>query len=129
VWSPFEFGAVRKFSLLVVGSILLMLLTTTVSMNGLSSSCVLAATTVPMVTSASVWHIAFGGRTRLDRLPVDTICTLALAMSMPGVAIGVGTALLCAAFALKVHRKIELVQPVQVGAINYRGGRGDPVVY
>ncbi len=47
--------------------------TTTVLMNGLSSSCVLATITVLMATSAIVRRLVAGGLVRLTRLPTDVI--------------------------------------------------------
>ena len=43
--------------------------TTTVLMNGLSSSCVLAATTVPTATSPRARRMVTGGLARLAQLP------------------------------------------------------------
>ncbi len=72
-------------------------LTTTVSMNGLSSSCVLATTAVPTATSAHVRRWALGGLIRLDPLPTGATCIRLPATSTPGITIGVASALLCAA--------------------------------
>ncbi len=71
--------------------------TTTVLMNGLSSSCVLATTTVPTATSAGVRRMASGGLLRLDQLSAGAIWIRISAMSTPRIAISVAVALLCAA--------------------------------
>ena len=71
--------------------------TTTVLMNGLSSSCVLASTTVPQATSADVRRMVTGGLARLAQLPAGAAWVHGPVMSTPRVTIGVATALLCAA--------------------------------
>ena len=71
--------------------------TTIVLMNGLSSSCVLAATTVPTAASSHVRRMATGGLARLVPLPTGAICVRGPAMSAPRVTLSVASALLCAA--------------------------------
>ena len=71
--------------------------TTTVLMNGLSSSCVLAATYVPTATSTNVRRMATGGLARLAPLPTGAAWPRGPVMSMPRVAVSVATVLLCAA--------------------------------
>ena len=72
-------------------------LTTTVLMNGLSSSCVLASTTVPTATSTYVRRLATGGPVRLAQLPTGAAWIRGLALSPPRITISVASALLCAA--------------------------------
>ncbi len=69
---------------------------TTVLMHGLSSSCVLASTTVPTATSALVRWMAAGGLARLGQLPTGATWVRGLAMSTPKITASVATALLCA---------------------------------
>ncbi len=71
--------------------------TITVLMNGLSSSCVLATTTVPTAASPRVRRLATGGLLRLVPLPTGTTWLRIPATSTPRVTVGVATALLCAA--------------------------------
>ncbi len=66
-------------------------------MNGLSSSCVLATTTVPTATSASVRRLATGGLIRLDPLPTGATWIRGPALSTPKLSISVAPALRCAA--------------------------------
>ena len=66
-------------------------------MHGLSSSCVLASTTVPTATSAGVRRMASGGLLRLDQLPAGATWVRVSASSTPRLIIGVDTVLLCAA--------------------------------
>ena len=72
-------------------------LTTTVLMNGLSSSCVLASTAVPTATSAGVRRMATGGLARLAQPPPGAAWVRLPATSAPMITISVVTALLCAA--------------------------------
>ena len=71
--------------------------TTIVLMNGLSSSCVLASTTVPTAHSTYVRRVATGGPVRLDQLPTGATCIRGSATSTPSITIGVATVLRCAA--------------------------------
>ena len=87
--------------------------TTTVLMNGLSSSCVLASTAVPTAHSTYVRRVATGGPVRLDQLPTGATCIRGSATSTPSITIGVATALLCAAG--------QLVTALLVGVVCNRG--------
>ena len=66
-------------------------------MNGLSSSCVLATTIVPMATSMRVQRMAIGDLLRLVLLPTGTPWAPIPAVSMPRLTFGVVVVLLCAA--------------------------------
>ncbi len=81
--------------------------TTTVLMNGLSSSCVLASTTVPQATSADVRRMVTGGLIRLVLLLTGVACLRIPATSTPRVTIGVATALLCAAEQLVTALRVQ----------------------
>ncbi len=82
-------------------------------MYGLSSSCVLASTAVPTVTSTHVRRMAAGGLARLDQLPTGATCIRGSATSTPSITIGVTTVLLCAAG--------QLVTALLVGVVCNRG--------
>ena len=71
--------------------------TTIVLMNGLSSSCVLASTTVPTAPSTDVRRVASGGPVRPDQLPTGATCIRGPVMSTPRITISVASVLLCAA--------------------------------
>ncbi len=66
-------------------------------MNGLSSSCVLATTTVLSATSPLVRRLASGGLVQLVPLPTGATWVRVSASSTPRLIIGVDTVLLCAA--------------------------------
>ena len=87
--------------------------TTTVLMNGLSSSCVLATTTVPTATSPRVRRMATGGLIRLVPLPTGATWVRVPATSTLRMSIGVATVLLCVAE--------QLVTALRVGVENNRG--------
>ncbi len=70
--------------------------TTTVLMNGLSSSCVLVSTTVPTAISTDVRRVASGGLARLAQLPTGAPCMRGPVMSTPRITISVASVLLCA---------------------------------
>ncbi len=94
--------------------------TTTVLMNGLSSSCVLASTLVPTATSPRVRWMATGGLIRLVPLPSGAAWLRGLAMSTPSVTLSVAPALLCAAG--------QLVTALRVGVVCNRGVMNNFVV-
>ncbi len=87
--------------------------TTIILTNGLSSSCVLASTTVPTAHSTYVRRVATGGPVRLAQLPTGATCIRGSATSTPSITIGVATALLCAAG--------QLVTALLVGVVCNRG--------
>ncbi len=70
---------------------------TTVLMNGLSSSCVLATTTVPTATSTHVRRVATGGLALLALLLTGATWTRVLVTSTLSITVSVATVLLCAA--------------------------------
>ncbi len=87
--------------------------TTTVLMIGLSSSCVLAATAVPMATPTRVRRMATGGLARLVLLPPGAAWVRIPATSTPRITFSVATVLLCAAG--------QLVTALLVGVVCNRG--------
>ncbi len=87
--------------------------TITVLMNGLSSSCVLASTTVPTATSTYVRRVATGGLIRLVLLPTGATWLRGPAPSSPRITSSVAAALLCAA--------AQLVTALLVGVVCNRG--------
>ncbi len=87
--------------------------TTIVSMNGLSSSCVLAATAVPMATSTRVRRMATGGLIQLVPLPTGAAWVRIPATLTPRITFSVATVLLCAAG--------QLVTALLVGVVCNRG--------
>ena len=91
--------------------------TTIVSMNGLSSSCVLATTTVPTATSTDVRRMAAGGLARLAQLPTGAPWLRGPVVSTPRITISVATVLLCAAG--------QLVTVLLVGVVCNRGEMGN----
>ncbi len=71
--------------------------TTTVLTNGLSSSCVLASTTVPTATSTHARRMAAGGLARLAQLPTGASWVRGPATSTLRITFSVASVLLCAA--------------------------------